>query len=275
MLELPELEVLKEKLSSQLKDKVILNLVVLKPYVLKNFFQGDLAGHVVRYIQRQGKYLILELDSLRLIIHLMLRGSLNFLLSGEKLRRSAAAVLEFTDHSKLEFSEIGHKKRMSIHILPNQTTLKQIGRLGQDPFDNDFTVSKLSNILNAKAHQLKFLLRDQTKICGLGNAYTDEILWLARLSPFKISTKLSDDEIKRLYSAIRNVLEGAIAIIREKGISEKRTFLQIHNKKGELCPRCEEPIQYVSSSSSDTYYCPRCQTSGRKLKDRRMSKFYR
>lgn len=275
MPELPELEVLKEKLSLQLKDKVILNLIVLKPYVLKNFFQGDLAGHVVRYIQRQGKYLILELDSLRLIIHLMLRGSLNFLLSGEKLKRSAAAVLEFSDHSKLEFSEIGHKKRMSIHILPNQVTLKQIKGLGPDPFDNDFTVSKLSDILNADRRQLKSLLRDQTKICGLGNAYTDEILWLAGISPFKISKKLSDDEIKRLYSAIRNVLEGAIAIIREKGISEKRAFLQIHNKKGELCPRCEEPIQYVSSSSSDTYYCPRCQTSGRKLKDRRMSKFYR
>lgn len=275
MPELPELEVLKEKLNSQIKDKVILNLIVLKPYVLKNFFQGDLAGHAVTYIQRQGKYLIIELDSLRLIIHLMLRGSLNFLLSGEKLKRSAAAVLEFTDHSKLEFNEIGHKKRMSMYILPTQVVLKQIERLGPDPFDNDFTVSKLSNILNLKARQLKSLLRDQTKISGLGNAYTDEILWLARLSPFKLSTKLSDDEIKKLYIAIRTVLEGAIAIIREKGISEKRTFLQIHNKKGKLCPRCEEPIQYISFSNSDTYYCPKCQTSGRKLRDRRLSKFYR
>ncbi len=275
MPELPELEVLKEKLSSQIKDKVILNFVVLKPYVLKNYFQGDLAGHVVRRIQRQGKYLIFELDSLRLIMHLMLRGSLKFLLPRAKIKRSAAAVLEFADHSKLEFSETGHKKRMSMYILPNQVTLKEIQTLGPDPFDNDFTVSKLSDILNADGRQLKSLLRDQTKICGLGNAYTDEILWLACISPFKISTKLSDDETKRLYSAIRNVLEGAIAIIREKGISEKRTFLQIHNKKGKLCPRCEEPIQYVSYSNSDTYYCPKCQTNGRKLKNRRISKFYR
>lgn len=275
MPELPELAVLQEKLSLQIKDKVILSLAVLKPYVLKNFFQGDLAGQVVRHIHRQGKYLIFELDFLCLIIHLMLRGSLKFLLPGAKIKRSAAAVLEFTDHTRLECSETGHKKRMSMYILPSQTTLKQIERLGTDPFDNDFTVSKLSDILNADGRQLKSLLRDQTKICGLGNAYTDEILWLARISPFKISTKLSDDETKRLYSAIRNVLEGAIAIIREKGISEKRTFLQIHSKKGKLCPRCEEPIQYISFSNSDTYYCPRCQTSGRKFRDRRISKLYR
>ena len=275
MPELPELEVLKEKLGFQIKDKVILDLIVLKPYVLKNYFQDDIAGQAIRHMQRQGKYLVFELTSLHLICHLMLRGSLKFLLPGAKIKRSAAAVLEFTDHSKLEFSEIGHKKRMSIHILPNQVTLKQIERLGPDPFDNDFTVSKLSNILNLNARQLKSLLCDQTKISGLGNAYTGEILWLARLSPFKISTKLSNDEIKRLYSAIRNVLEGAIAIIREKGISEKRTFLQIHNMKGKLCPRCGEPILYVSFSNSDTYYCPRCQTSDRKLKDRRLSKFYR
>ncbi|MGB3479060.1 MAG: DNA-formamidopyrimidine glycosylase family protein [bacterium] len=275
MPELPELEVLKEKLSLQIKDKVILNLVVLKPYVLKNFFQGDLAGQVVRHIQRQGKYLIFELDSFRLIVHLMLRGSLSYRLPKTKIKKTGAAVLEFDDKSILEFSETGHKKRMSIYILPSQTTLGQIERLGPDPFDNDFTVSKLSDILNADGRQLKSLLCDQTKICGLGNAYTDEILWLACISPFKISTKLNDDETKRLYSAIRNVLEGAIAIIREKGISEKRTFLQIHNKKGKLCPRCEEPIQYISFSNSDTYYCPRCQTNGRKLKNRRISKFYR
>lgn len=275
MPELPELEVLKEYLSPLIRNKTILNFIVLKPYVLKNYLQGDIAGQAIRHIQRQGKYLVFELTSLRLICHLMLRGALHYLLPGAKIRKTAAAVIEFTDHSKIEFSELGHKKRMSMHIVSAHTNLRQIERLGIDPFSNDFTTKKLSLMLKAKARQLKPFLRDQTIISGLGNTYADEILWLACLSPFKISNKLSDDEIKNLYTAIRNVLEGAITIIREKGVTEKRSFLQIHNRKGRSCPRCKEKIHRVSFSSSDTFYCPKCQTGGHILKDRRMSKFYR
>ena len=275
MPELPELEVLKEYLSPLIRNKTILNFIVLKPYVLKHYFQGDLAGQDIKHIQRQGKYLVFELTSLRLICHLMLRGLLRYLLPGAKIRKTAAAVIEFVDHSKIEFSELGHKKRMSMYIVPAYTNIKQLERLGIDPFSNDFTLKELSLMLKAKGRQLKSFLRDQTIISGLGNTYADEILWLACLSPFKTSSKLSDDEIRNLFTAIRNVLEGAITIIREKGVTEKRSFLQIHSRKGKPCPRCKEKVHHVSFSNSDTFYCPKCQTGGRVLKDRRMSKFYR
>ncbi|MGB3341616.1 MAG: DNA-formamidopyrimidine glycosylase family protein [bacterium] len=275
MPELPELEVLREYFSSLIRNKTIISFIVLKPYILKNYFQGDLTGQAIEHIQRQGKYLVFELTSMRLICHLMLRGALRFLLPGAKIRKTAAAVIEFTDHSKIEFSEMGYKKRMSLHIVPPYTNLRQIERLGIDPLSNDFTLKKLSFMLNAKARQLKPFLKDQAIISGLGNTYADEILWLACLSPFKTSSRLSDDEIKHLYTAIRNVLEGAITIIREKGVTEKRSFLQIHRRKGKPCPRCKEKIHHVSFSNSDTFYCPKCQTGGRVLKDRRMSKFSR
>jgi formamidopyrimidine-DNA glycosylase len=275
MPELPELEVMKEYFSSVIRNKTILNFIVLKPYVLKNYFQGNLTGQAIKHIQRQGKYLVFELTSMRLICHLMLRGALRFLLPGAKMKKTAAAVIQFTDRSKIEFSESGHKKRMSIHIVPGRTNIRQIERLGIDPFADDFTLKKLSLLLKANARQLKPFLKDQSIISGLGNAYADEILWLACLSPFKISRNLSNDEIKNLYTSIRNVLEGAITIIREKGVSEKRSFLQIHNRKGDPCPRCKERIRHVRFSNSETFYCPKCQTEGRILKDRCMSRFYR
>jgi formamidopyrimidine-DNA glycosylase len=234
MPELPELEVMKEYFSSVIRNKTILNFIVLKPYVLKNYFQGNLTGQAIKHIQRQGKYLVFELTSMRLICHLMLRGALRFLLPGAKMKKTAA-----------------------------------------DPFADDFTLKKLSLLLKANARQLKPFLKDQSIISGLGNAYADEILWLACLSPFKISRNLSNDEIKNLYTSIRNVLEGAITIIREKGVSEKRSFLQIHNRKGDPCPRCKERIRHVRFSNSETFYCPKCQTEGRILKDRCMSRFYR
>lgn len=275
MPELPELEVLKEKLCPLILNKIILDFIVIKPYILKNYFQGNLSGQTIRNMQRYGKYLILELTSLRLICHLMLRGTLRYLSPGAKIRKTTAAVIEFTDHAKIEWSESGHKKRMSLYIVPARTSLKQIDRLGIDPFSDHFTVHELSLELKKKARQLKPFLKDQTIIAGLGNTYTDEILWLACLSPFKISQKLSNKEINNLYTAIRSVLEGAIAIIREKGVTEKRSFLQIHNRKGKSCPRCKEKIRRVSFSNSDTFYCPGCQTDGSILKDRRMSRFYR
>jgi formamidopyrimidine-DNA glycosylase len=275
MPELPELEVLKEHLNAAIRNRTILNFIILKPYLLKNYFQGSLAEQRIKYIQRKGKYLVFEMTSFRLIIHLMLRGSLQFLLPGAKIRKTSGAIIEFTDHTKIEFSERGHKKRMSMYILPTGINLKKIEHLGMDPLADEFTLQTLNVLCKTKSHRLKSLLKDQRIISGLGNAYTDEILWLARLSPFKMSNKLSEHEIMELYTAIRSVLEGAIVLIRDKGISETRSFLQVHNRKGKPCPRCKEKIRYVSFKDADTFYCPKCQTGGRVLKDRRLSRLQR
>lgn len=304
MPELPELEVLKENLLSQIKGKKIQEIHILKPYVLKNYFtplentnllarkkknrltfvgsESNAASmfltgcdEKVEDIERRGKYLIIKLTKYKIVIHLMLRGSVKYILPDNKIKKSSAALITFEDGTILEFNETGFKKRMAIHILYKDQTLKQIENLGIEPLQNNFSVDRLKNLLLSEPKQIKLFLRNQKKIAGIGNAYADEILWKARISPFKITTKFKSTEIKNLHQAIIEILEWGISEVRGRGILEKRDFLNIHKKKGKPCPRCSESIQMVSFSDFDTFYCPKCQTQGRKLKDRRISKFYR
>jgi formamidopyrimidine-DNA glycosylase len=313
MPELPELEVLKEGLVSRIRGKKIKRLQILKPYILKNYFTPlekhrqpmgrqkkksalvkpaggilsnahsafltgytyDLSGEKIENINRRGKYLIIELDKHNIVVHLMLRGAMKYVLHGTKLKKSSAAVINFEDGSVLEMSETGHKKRMSIFILPKDKTLEKFDTLGIEPLQNNFTVEKLKILLHSENKQVKSFLCNQKKIVGIGNAYADEVLWHARLSPFKMSKRLNAQEVEELHSSIIHILHWAIKHVREKGVQEKRSFLQVHGKKGKPCPRCSEPIQFVSFTQSETFYCPTCQTQGRKLKNRRMSKFYR
>ena len=275
MPELPELEVLKENLLSKIKGKEIEQLRILKPYILKSYFRNDLFGEKIKDVTRKGKFILLVLKSHTLVVHLMLHGSVKYVLPLRKPKKSAAALIIFKDDTFLEMSESSSKKRMSLYVLNSNELLKQIENLGVDPLGRYFSRSRLRDLLYSEPRQLKSFLRKQSKIAGIGNAYADEILWQAQLSPFKITTHLEDKEIERFYNAITNVLENAIAIIRDQAISEKREFLKIHGKQGKLCPRCGASIERVSFSRTETFYCPRCQTKGRKLKDRRMSQFYR
>jgi formamidopyrimidine-DNA glycosylase len=313
MPELPELEVLKNILFSQINGKEIKKIKILKPYILKNYFTllekhsqpmgrkkkksalvkpvgrilsnahsdfltgytYDLSGEKIKSVLRRGKYLIIELTSYKIIIHLMLRGSIKYTLPGMHVKKSSAAFIQFKDGTLLEMNETGHKKRMSIYVLPKGEHLDKIDKLGIEPLQDDFTLDKLKNLLQCDSMQLKSFLCDQKKVAGIGNAYADEILWQAKISPFKITTKLKDSEIKDLYGTIIKVLNWAIDKVKNRGILEKRDFLNIHNKKKGPCPRCGETILFVSFSSQETFYCPKCQTKGRKLKDRRLSKFYR
>jgi formamidopyrimidine-DNA glycosylase len=275
MPELPELEFIKDNLASQIIGKKIKQLQIRKPYVLKNYVEEALCDEEVEDIRRKGKYLILKLTRHEIVIHLMLRGSIKYLLPGNRTKKSSAAIVNFDDGTKLEMSEIGHKKRMSIHILREHKELSTFKNLGIEPMQDKFTLEKLKSMLHAKSEQLKSFLCSQKKIVGIGNTYADEILWKAKVSPFKITTQLDEQEIDRLYDSIKDILKWAIEKIRENGISGRREFLHVHNKQGKPCPRCSELIQSVSLSNSETYYCPKCQTRGKRLKDRRMSKFYR
>ncbi|UCG91079.1 MAG: hypothetical protein JSV97_08295, partial [candidate division WOR-3 bacterium] len=272
--ELLELEVLKENLTSQIKGKKIESLYVLKPYVLKNYFIGDLHAEKVLDIQRRGKFLIIKLTTHKIIIHLMLHGSIKYVLPG-KVKKSSAALLRFVDGTVLEMNEMGSKKRMSIYVIPNAESIKKINGLGIEPCAHDFTEEKLQALLKEESRQVKSLLCDQKKIAGIGNAYADEILWQAELSPFKITTRFTRREVKKLHQAITAVLHWAIDKVREKGVSESRDFLNIHNCVARPCPRCGERIASVWFSGKATNYCPKCQTKGRKLKDRRLSKLFR
>ncbi len=276
MPELPEIEVLKENLLSQIKGKGIKQFQVLKPYILKSYVEGDLCDEKIKTVERKGKFLLITLSNHKLVIHLMLRGVVRYCSSSsDKIKKSVAALIRFKDGALLEMSERSSKKRMSVYVLKKDESLRKIEVLGIDPFDHGFSSKKLKDLLYSESRQLKSFLRRQSKIAGIGNAYADEILWHAQLSPFKITTNMNDEEIKKFYKAIRYVLEKAITIIRKEGISEKKDFLKIHGKKGKPCPRCGGSIEAVSFSSIETSYCPKCQTKGKKLRDRRMSKFYR
>ncbi len=320
MPELPELEIIKENLVSQIKGKKIQMLKILKPYILKNYFiplenrhqfmekkknesalakpirkihsngsrarskalsylltgfTEGLKGETVEGIDRRGKFLIIKLNRYKLIIHLMLRGSIKYALPTQKMKKTSAALLKFEDGTILEFNETGHKKRMAFYVLAKDELLNQIAKLGMEPLQRGFTVRRLKELLHSESKQVKSFLRDQQKIAGIGNAYADEILWKAGISPFKMTTKLNDDEIKNLHHGIVEILKWAITTLRQRGVSEKRDFLHIHQNKGRPCPRCNETIQVVSFAHAETFYCPLCQTGGKKLKDRRISKLYR
>ncbi len=275
MPELPELELMKEDLLARIKGKQISSLRVLKPYVLKDPITGDLANEFIKGILRRGKYLIFDTDSHRIIVHLMLNGSLKFSLPSGRIKKSSAAIISFQDGTLLEFNERGSKKRMALYIMEKDVTLARIANLGIEPLDRRFTVVAFKKLLESDTQQLKTFLCSQSKIAGIGNAYADEMLWHARLSPFKLTVNLNEREIEILHRSIVNVLKWAITQVRRSEGLEKRDFLNIHGKKGQACPRCGDLIQLVSFARGNTYYCPQCQTGGKKLKDRRMSKFYR
>ncbi len=275
MPELPELEVIKDSLSHQIKGKRIRTLKILKPYVLKNYFHDDLSGEIVKSVERRGKYIIVRLSTFVILIHLMLRGTLTYVLPSHKPSKSVAAVLIFQDRTVCELAERGHKKRVSLYVLKNKQPEKYLEKLGIEPLHPSFTVKKLSVLLQRKPRRLKSFIRDQRAIVGIGNAYADEILWEACLSPYSMTTRLSAHQIKKLHTAIKEVLQWAIEQVKKMGLSEKRDFLRIHGQKEKPCPRCQTSVQSVRTSDSETFYCPACQTAGRKLKDGRLSKFYR
>jgi formamidopyrimidine-DNA glycosylase len=274
MPELPELEVLREYLLSNLRGKRIERITFLKPYVLKNVFNDDLRGQQIRAVTRRGKYLIVHLDRFTVVLHLMLRGHMR-ITNRCRVKKSLTALIQFTDGSCLEIAETGHKKMMKIYVYPAGKPIPLVERLGCEPLAPGFDAPTLQSLLLKQPCQLLSFLRSQRSIAGIGSAYADEILWAARLSPFKRTTSIKEPDIEHLLHAIKGVLTNAIEQVRRSGTLEKRDFLNVHGKKGIPCPRCGETICSVSFSRSDVHYCPKCQTRGRKLKDRRMSKFFR
>jgi len=275
MPELPELEVIRQRLTPLVVGKGIKEFKILKWYVLRSYFDGSMCGERVKDVIRRGKYLEFWLTSYKIYVHLMLHGSIEYVIPSAKTKKSTNAMLVMEDGARIEFGERTSKKRMSIHIIPKDESLECVEKLGIEPLSAEFTVGVLDILLRRVRKQLKPFLCRQNNIAGIGNAYADEILWKAGLSPFKLSTNLSAQEIKKLHNAIIRVLKWAIHEVAQSKRLDTRDFLQIHGKKGRSCPVCGETIKSVTFSQSETYYCPGCQTGGKKLKDRRMSKFYR
>jgi formamidopyrimidine-DNA glycosylase len=244
-----------------------------------------IGGAEVTGVNRHGKFLDLDISGLHLITHLARGGWLQW---RENLPpappRPGKGPLAFRLHLAPEFpdgpvsgfdlTEAGTQKRLAVYLVRNPRDVPGIARLGPDALS--LTVDQLGELLAGQRAQLKGALTDQTVLAGIGNAYSDEILHAAHLSPFKIAAKLPPDEVDALHRAIQSVLTDAVArSVGQKAATlkgEKRSGLQVHGRAGLPCPVCGDTVREVSFADRAFQYCPTCQTEGRELADRRLSK---
>ncbi|HEX4745253.1 MAG TPA: DNA-formamidopyrimidine glycosylase family protein [Gaiellaceae bacterium] len=232
-----------------------------------------LEGRRLAGARRRGKNLLFPMDGddLVLRVHLMSAGRLRFLPAGAKGPKTPMFRLRFLGGDELILTEAGKKKRAGVWLVTPQRLNEDLGHLGPDALELD--TPGLAEILGRERRQLHPLLRDQRAIAGIGRAHANEILLRARLSPFKASTELTGEEVDRLATAMRDDLTRALAL-REQGKGDAVVYL-VHDRLGEPCPACGTPIARVDFEEHTIYYCPACQTGGRLLKDRRLSRLLR
>ena len=233
----------------------------------------ELHGRRFEGARRRGKNLLFPVEGADLVlrVHLMSAGRLRYVPPGGKTPKTSMFRLRFSDGGELILTEGGKKKRAGVWLVSSEQLDEDLGHLGPDALELD--TAALREILTRERRQLHPLLRDQRAIAGIGRAHANEILLRARLSPFKASTELSDDEIERLSEAIHEDLTRALEL-REQGKGDPVVYL-VHNRLGEPCPQCGTPIARVDFEEHTIYYCPSCQTGGRLLKDRRLSRLLR
>ncbi len=281
MPELPELEVIKRRLEGLVVGEEVQGVVAYQPAILKTFSPdlSSLIGQKFVKLERRGKYLILSLDSgLHMVLHLMRSGWLDWVPSRKPINRWVSLAISFSCGSDLRVTERGHKKQAKVWLVESPDSVRQISNCGVEPLSEDFTPGVLSRLLSEHSHRLKGFLTRQRVIAGIGNAYADEILYRARLSPFKVSQALSPEEVESLYGSMRSVLTEAVREIEKRvgrGLPKRgaRDFLKVHGRRGEVCEVCKSAIAEISYRDQSTFYCPGCQTGGRVLKDRRYSAF--
>ncbi|MFJ6821267.1 MULTISPECIES: Fpg/Nei family DNA glycosylase [Streptomyces] len=286
MPEVPEVEALREFLDGQLVGKEIVRVLPLTINVLKTYDPPltALEGATVSAIERHGKWLdIVAGDSgLHLAIHLARAGWLRwkdeFPAAPPRPGKGPLALRTvLAGGDGFDLTEAGTTKRLAVHLVRDPFEVPAIASLGPDPLGDGFDRDALAALLAGERRQLKGALRDQRLIAGIGNAYSDEILHAAKMSPFKPVHNLTDDEITVLYDAMRTTLTSAIE--RSRGVAagrlkaEKKSGLQVHGRAGETCPVCGDTIRSVSFADSSLQYCPTCQTGGKPLADRRTSRF--
>jgi formamidopyrimidine-DNA glycosylase len=284
--ELPEVQALVDFLVDRAVGRVVARVDVASINVLKTFDPSptSLQGLEVTGASRRGKFLDIDVSGLHLVTHLSRAGWLHWRDSlppapPKPGKGPIALRVHLDDSSGFDLTEQGTQKRLAVYVVRNPLEVPGIQRLGPEPLSEDFTLEAFSDLISGDRSQLKGLLRDQTKIAGIGNAYSDEILHAAKMSPFKPAANLSDDEIKMLYDAMRSVLVEAVG--RAHGLAagdlkaEKKLGMRVHGRAGQACPVCGDTVRQVSFADSSLDYCPTCQTGGKPLADRRLSKLLR
>jgi len=275
MPELPEVEAWVRELDPLVSRAPIENAGPAHIATLKTFDPplSELDGRRFDGARRRGKNLLFPVEDVNLVlrVHLMSAGRLRYLAPGANGPKTLMFRLGFTDGGELALTEAGKKKRAGVWLVTTDQLHADLAHLGPDALELD--TAALTEILGRERRQLHPLLRDQRAIAGIGRAHANEILLRARLSPFKASTELSAEEIDRLAVAIREDLARALEL-RERGKGDKDVYV-VHNRLGEPCPQCGTPIARVDFEEHTIYYCPSCQTGGRLLKDRRLSRLLR
>jgi formamidopyrimidine-DNA glycosylase len=223
--------------------------------------------------ERRGKRLLFPTEDgeLVLLVHLMTAGRLRYLRPGEKGPKSPAFRLRFTDGAELVLTEAGSKKRAGVWLLTPEQAEAEVAHLGPEALG--VGAERLGEILRSDSRRLHSFLRDQRLLAGIGRAWANEILHTARLSPFALSTELDPEGVARRSAAIAAELTRGLDL-RERGAKDAQVY-RIHDRLGEPCPECGAPIARVDYEEHTIYYCPKCQTGGRVLKDRRLSRLLR
>jgi formamidopyrimidine-DNA glycosylase len=270
--ELPEVEAWRRQLDPLVKRSPIEQAGPAHIATLKTFDPplAALEGEGLRGVERRAKRFLLPTDDdeLVLLVHLMSAGRLRYVPKGGKGAKAPVFRLRFVDGGELQLTEAGSKKRAGVWLLRPDAARAELAHLG--PEADELEVDDVARILAADSRRLHSLLRDQRLIAGIGRAWANEILWSARLSPYALSSQLDDEETERLQRAIREELRRGLEL-RLAGANDEKTY-RIHDKLGRPCERCGTPIARVDFEEHTIYYCPACQTGGRVLKDRRLSR---
>lgn len=284
MPELPEVEALKDFLTERAVGHEIVRVLPVAISVLKTYDPPVTAveGREITAVHRHGKFLDLETDGgPHFVTHLARAGWLHWkdrLPDGPPRPGKGPLALRVALETGegFDLTEAGTQKRLAVYVVDDPQQVPGVARLGPDPLAADFDAPGLAGLLSGERRQIKGALRDQSLIAGVGNAYSDEILHAAKMSPFKLAASLTPEETETLYTALRTTLTDAVD--RSRGLaagrlkSEKKTGLRVHGRTGEPCPVCGDTIREVSFSDSSLQYCATCQTGGKPLADRRMSR---
>jgi formamidopyrimidine-DNA glycosylase len=278
--ELPDIELYIEALHARVAGATLHKLRLASPFLLRTVEPGpaDLAEKKVTGLRRLGKRIVFALeDELFIVLHLMIAGRLKWLAAGAKVPGKVGLAAFDFDRGTLVLTEAGSKRRASLHIVKGEDAVRALDPGGIEPLE--MSLEEFRAALTKERHTLKRTLTDPHVFSGIGNAYSDEILHRARLSPVQMTTNLSPDEIARLHAAIQTVLTEWIARLRVEtgsGFPEKvtafRPEMAVHGKYNQPCPVCGTPVQRIVHAENETNYCARCQTGGRLLADRALSR---
>jgi formamidopyrimidine-DNA glycosylase len=273
--ELPEVEALRRALDDPVRAFPVEKAGPAHIATLKTFDPplSALEGRRLVGAERRGKRLLFPTEDgeLVLMVHLMSAGRLRYLRAGEDGPKTPAFRLRFEGGGQLVLTEAGAKKRAGVWLLTPEAAEAELEHLGPEALG--LGAEQLGEILRGDSRRLHSLLRDQRSLAGIGRAWANEVLHRARLSPFALSTQLDSEEVERLAEAIDAELARGLEA-RERGASDKKVY-RVHNRLGEPCPTCGEPLAWVDYEEHSIYYCPACQTEGRLLKDRRLSRLLR